>query len=415
MNEEKGVELARSARAAALALMANGLGRRRAFFEELARLLCEAREDLMEANRRDLSAAAKQGLSPAMTDRLSLQGGRLEELARSVLAIADQPDPLGVSEGRVLASGIRLSKVRVGIGVVGFIFESRPGVVVDAACLCVKSGNAVMLKGGKEAAHSNLALESLIRAALLKSGLPVDLVVLLDSTDRASVGHLIRQPGLVDVVIPRGGKGLIKRVMEESRVPVIKHYEGNCHQYVHSDADLAMALEVVDNSKTQRPGVCNALESLLVHREIAGEFLPQLAARLIGKGVEIRACPESLPFMAGAVVAVEDDYGAEYLELILSVKVVGDLEEAISHINHFGSGHTDGILTRSLHSARAFSDGVDSAVVMINASTRFNDGGRFGLGAEIGISTDKLHARGPMGADSLTTYKYIACGDGQIL
>ena len=405
---------AQRARAAVSGLRAQ-LGRRPDFYGELARLLRVRRQDVLDANRADLAAAASENLSAAGRDRLSLDERRVEAMAQMVLAVAAQPDPLGrVLEGRTLPNGMELSKHSVPIGVIGFIYESRPNVTVEAACLAVKSGNAVLLKGGREAAQSNILLETLCRVALHKAGLPEDLVQLLDSADRASARELVKLTGLVDLVIPRGGKGLIATVVSESRVPVIKHYEGNCHVYVHAGADLDMALAIVDNAKTQRPGVCNAAESLLVDRAVLKDFLPRFAQRMGERKVELRACGECLPLLPGAKPASEEDWAAEYLDLILSVRAVGGLEEACHHIERYGSHHTDAIVTRDLEAARLFTELVDSAVVLVNASTRFNDGGQFGLGAEIGISTDRLHARGPMGAGELTTYKWIAYGRGHV-
>jgi glutamate-5-semialdehyde dehydrogenase len=307
-----------------------------------------------------------------------------------------------------------LDKVQVGIGVVGFIYESRPNVTIDAVALCLKSGNAVLLKGGKEAVHSNLILESLCRIALLEADLPDGLVCLLDCTDRAVVGHLCQLEGLVDLVIPRGGPGLIKAVVEASKVPVIKHDAGNCHIYVDETANPEQAVAIIDNAKTQRPGVCNAVESLVVDEAIADRFLPLLRDALSPKGVELRVCERGLQTLPGATLATDEDWGTEYLDLILSVKVLPGPKEAIEHINTYSSGHTEAILTSDLGRARAFEEQIDSAVVLVNASTRFSDGGQFGLGAEIGISTNRLHARGPMGAASLTTYKYVVRGEGQV-
>jgi glutamate-5-semialdehyde dehydrogenase len=305
-------------------------------------------------------------------------------------------------------------RVRVPLGVVFFIYESRPNVTVDAAAICVKSGNAVILRGGKEAFHSNLALYHLLRDALEAAGLPPAAVQLVETTDRAVVGHFLAQSDKIAVTIPRGGKGLIERVMAEARMPVIKHYDGICHVYVDRSADLAMARQIIVNSKCQRPGVCNAAETLLVHREIAPAFLPQAAAELQGAGVELRGCPATQALVPGCRLATEADYRTEYLDLILSVRVVDDLAMAIEHIDTFGSHHTDAIITTDLAAARQFQLAVDSSAVMVNASTRFNDGGELGLGAEIGISTDKLHARGPCGLRELTSYKYLVEGTGHV-
>lgn len=402
------------AQKAVQAFRKDGLEKRASFFQALARLLLENCLDIIQANQKDLKAAQENGLSSAMIDRLTLNEDRITHLSKSVQEIAAFPDPLDVSEGKRLENGLILKKVKVGIGVVGFIYESRPNVTIDAVALCVKSGNAVLLKGGKEAVFSNIILESICRMALQEAGLPDGLVSLLDCTDREVVGHLVRQQESVDIVIPRGGKGLIQKVVEESLVPVIKHDAGNCHIYVHESANQEDALDIIENAKTQRPGVCNAVESLVVDASIIENFLPKLDKRLKQKKVEIRYCPEGLKIIPTGKAAQEEDYGEEYLDLILSVKVVSNIEEAIEHIDLYSSGHTEAILTNDLKSSKAFLERVDSSVVLCNASTRFSDGGQFGLGAEIGISTNRLHARGPMGAAQLTTYKYIVEGDGQI-
>lgn len=414
MNASEVRERAVLAREAVAKFRTDGLGKRSAFYGHLTRLLDEKREDIQKANTLDLDAAREAGLSKAMVDRLTLTDQRIDDLIQSVQEINSFPDPLGVHEGRRLENGLILDKVQVGIGVVGFIYESRPNVTIDAVALCLKSGNAVLLKGGKEAVHSNLILESLCRMALLEADLPDGLVCLLDCTDRAVVGHLCELEGLVDLVIPRGGPGLIKAVVEASKVPVIKHDAGNCHIYVDSSADLQTAVDIVENAKTQRPGVCNAVESLVVDREVIHSFLPLLSESLSEKGVELRCCSKSLEVLPEAKAASEEDWGTEYLDLILSVKTVEGFEEAVQHINQFSSGHTEAILTSNLKKAKSFEEQIDSAVVLVNASTRFSDGGQFGLGAEIGISTNRLHARGPMGAASLTTYKYVVRGEGQV-
>jgi glutamate-5-semialdehyde dehydrogenase len=414
MNESEVRERAVLAREAVARFRTDGLDKRSAFYGHLARLLEEKRDDIQKANALDLEEARSAGLSSSMLDRLTLTDQRIDDLIQSVREIDAFPDSLGVHEGRRLENGLILDKVQVGIGVVGFIYESRPNVTIDAVALCLKSGNAVLLKGGKEAVHSNLILESLCRMALLEADLPDGLVCLLDCTDRAVVGYLCELDGLVDLVIPRGGPGLIKAVVEASKVPVIKHDAGNCHIFVDETADVERAVAIVDNAKTQRPGVCNAVESLVVAEGVAGRFLPQLKDVLDLKGVELRCCPQSLKVLNGATPAVEEDWGTEYLDLILSVKMVPDFSEAVQHINKFSSGHTEAILTADLKRARAFEEQIDSAVVLVNASTRFSDGGQFGLGAEIGISTNRLHARGPMGAASLTTYKYVVRGEGQV-
>lgn len=414
MNFEDIADFARAARQGVADFRRDGLSRRPEFYRSLSRLIRENSDTIRAENEKDLARADEFGLSSAMKDRLRLTPERIEDLAKSVDEIGAQPDPLAPVEGKTLPNGLLLQKVRVGIGVVGFIYESRPNVTIDAVALCVKSGNAVMLKGGKEAAFSNVLLAELCRRALREAGLPEALATMLDCTDRSVVSHLAKQAGLVDVVIPRGGKGLIQHVVKESLVPVLKHFDGNCHVYVHEKADLQMALNIVDNAKTQRPGVCNAMETLLVDESVIGMFLPRVAEVLGSKGVEFRACPKSKPFLPGAKAATEDDWATEYADMILAVKAVSNLREAIDHITKYGSGHTESIVTSDLDTSRDFLAQVDSSAVMVNASTRFNDGGMFGFGAEMGISTDKIHARGPMGAEHLTTYKYQVIGRGHV-
>jgi glutamate-5-semialdehyde dehydrogenase len=329
--------------------------------------------------------------------------------------VAALPDPVGeIREATRRPNGLEVLKVGVPLGVVFFIYESRPNVTVDAAALCVKSGNAVILRGGKEAIHSNTALHRLLADELAKCGLPADAVQLVPTTDRQAVGYLLSMGELIDLAIPRGGKSLIERVVGEARMPVLKHYDGNCHVYVDRAADLDMAEQIIVNAKCQRPGVCNAAESLLVHAAVADTFLPRVGAALAARGVEVRGCDETRRLLPAAKSATEGDYRAEFLDLILSVKVVPDLDAAVAHINTYGSRHTDAIVTGDLAAARRFTRLVDSAAVMVNASTRFNDGFELGLGAEIGISTDKFHARGPCGLRELTTYKYVVTGDGHV-
>jgi glutamate-5-semialdehyde dehydrogenase len=377
---------------------------------------------LLTANAQDLRQAEGAGLTAAQIDRLRLTPDRVEALAAGLDAVAGLPDPVGkVLDGQVRPNGLEIRKVAVPLGVILFIYESRPNVTADAAALAVKSGNAIILRGGKEALHSNRAIHTTLRGALAETGLPVDAVQLVETTDRDAVNHLLALAEFIDLAIPRGGEGLIRLVAERAKMPVLKHYQGNCHVYVDCAADLAMAEKVLLNAKCQRPGVCNAAESLLVHEAVAGEFLPRAVAALRGQGVEVRACELTRQIVAARdpdlarplVPAAEADWSTEYLDLIISVKIVDSLQEAIAHINRFGSHHTDAIVTGDLAAAREFVAGVDSAAVMVNASTRFHDGFEFGLGAEIGISTDKFHARGPCGLLELTTYKYIVFGDGQ--
>jgi len=376
----------------------------------------EARQsELLEANAKDVAAAPSFGLNAAAIDRLTLTPKRIAAAAEGLRQVAALPDPVGeVREASQRPNGLQVMKVGVPLGVVFFIYESRPNVTVDAAALCVKSGNAVILRGGKEAIHSNTALHRLLGEELARAGIPPDVVQLVPTTDRQAVSHLLAMNASIDLVIPRGGKSLIQRVASEAKMPVLKHYDGVCHVYVDASADLDMAERIVVNAKCQRPGTCNAAECLLVHRAIANEFLPRVGRTLAASGVEMRGCELTQQLIPGAKRATEEDYRTEYLDLVISVKVVADLAEAVSHIGVFGSHHTDAIVTRDLNAARLFTQQVDSAAVMVNASTRFNDGFELGLGAEIGISTDRFHARGPCGLRELTTYKYVVTGDGQV-
>ena len=371
--------------------------------------------ELLEANARDLETAPQFGLTSAALDRLTLNPRRIEEMARALEEIAALPDPIGevVTSSR-RPNGLDVQQVRVPIGVVLFLYESRPNVTADAAALCVKSGNAVILRGGKEAVHSNRAIHAVLTAELEPCGLPADAVQIVATTDRAAVGHLLELSNLIDLAIPRGGESLIRRVAAEATMPVLKHYQGNCHVYVDADCDLEMAVRVVVNAKAQRPGVCNAAETLLVHEAIAERFLPRAAEALMREGVELRGDAASRAIVPSMVPVQPADWDTEFLDKILAVGVVGSLSEAIAHIARHGSGHTEAILTRDLNAARRFVAEVDSSAVMVNASTRFNDGGQLGLGAEIGISTDKFHARGPCGLRELTTTRWVVYGDGHI-
>ena len=372
-------------------------------------------EALLEANAKDITAAELEGLSDAMVDRLRLSPASIQAMAQAVRMIARLDDPVGMIEHqRRLPSGIEVGQMRVPIGVLGMIYEARPNVTIDAAALCLKSSNAVILRGGKEAIHSNQALANIITQALQHSELPEHAVQLVPTTHRDAVTAMLTATGLIDVIIPRGGKGLIERVDALAKVPVIRHLDGNCHVYVDQNADLAKATAIVLNAKTRRYGVCNALETLLVHADIAQSWLPQIAAQLHAAGVELRGCPITQSYCAQAIPAVEQDWFEEYLAPILAIKVVPDAAAAMTHIGHYGSGHTDAIVTESYALARRFITEVDSSSVIVNASTGFADGGEFGLGAEIGISTNKLHARGPVGLLGLTTQKYVVFGDGHI-
>lgn len=380
-----------------------------------ARLLRERADQVLAANSQDLAAAPGFGLSDAQIDRLRLTEARIDGIASALEEIAMLRDPVGeIIESCLRPNGLEVSKVRVPLGVVFFIYESRPNVTADAAAICVKSGNAVILRGGKEAAHSSRAIVELLTEAAQVHGLPPQAVQLVATADRDAVGHFLSLPEYIDVAIPRGGESLIRRVAAEAKMPVIKHFTGNCHVYVDASADLDMAERLTINAKCQRMGVCNACESLLVHGDVAQAFLPRIGAALQQRGVELRGDAATCNLVAGAKAASEEDYYAEYLGPMISVKVVASLHEAIAHINKYGSHHTDAIVTKDLAAARKFTKCVDSSAVMVNASTRFNDGGEFGLGAEIGISTDRFHARGPCGLKELTTYKYVVYGDGQV-
>ena len=412
--------LGQAARRAATAMAAASTAARNQALLALARRLGEAGPALAEANARDLSAAEAAGLSGPMLDRLRLTDKVLATVAEGCTQIAAMPDPIGEITGvKRRPSGISVGQMRVPLGVFGMIYESRPNVTIEAASLAIKSGNACILRGGSEAIHSNLALAALVAEALAEAGLPREAVQLVNTTDRAAVGLLIAAPQSVDVIIPRGGKGLIERIAAEAKVPVIKHLDGNCHSYVDAEVDLELALRVVDNAKTQKYSPCNATESLLVHEAQARAFLPRIGAIFAAKGVEMRADPGALAILsdvAGAklVPATETDWSEEYLAPIISVKVVASLDEAIGHINRYGSHHTDAILTTNHPNAMRFLREVDSASVMVNASTRFADGFEYGLGAEIGISTDKFHARGPVGLEGLTSMKWVVLGQGEV-
>ncbi|WP_300317869.1 glutamate-5-semialdehyde dehydrogenase [Accumulibacter sp.] len=372
-------------------------------------------EALVAANRDDLAAALAAGLEPALLDRLTLSAKGVAAMADGVDQVATLADPVGeISELKFRPSGIQVGRMRVPLGVIGIIYEARPNVTADAAALCLKSGNAAILRGGSEAIRSNRAIAALVAEGLADAGLPATAVQVIDTTDRAAVGQLITMREYVDVIVPRGGKGLISRLLAESRVPMIQHLDGNCHVFIDDDADPEKALQIVENAKTQRYGTCNTAESLLLARSVACQLLPPLAAMLGEKGVEIRGCPETLALVTAARAASEEDYAAEFLAPIISVKVVVGLDEAIAHINRYGSHHTDAIVSENYTSAMRFLREVDSASVMVNASTRFADGFEYGLGAEIGISTDKIHARGPVGLEGLTSQKWIVLGNGQV-
>jgi len=409
-----------AARAASSKMAAASTAAKNAALLALARLLRESSQSLAEVNQKDIAAAVAAGLAAPMVDRLRLTDKVVATVAGGCEQIAAMPDPVGeITNVRRRPSGISVGQMRVPLGVFGMIYESRPNVTIEAASLAIKSGNACILRGGSEAIYSNLALWKLVQAALVEAGLPPDAVQLVQTTDRAAVGYLIASPEAVDVIIPRGGKGLIERISREARVPVIKHLDGNCHVYVDAVVDLEMAVRVTDNAKTQKYSPCNAAESLLVHEAIAATFLPKIGAVFAAKGVEMRVDGQSLAMLkavpgAKLTAATEQDWSEEYLDAVISVKVVASLDEAIAHINRYSSHHTDAILTDSHSHAMRFLREVDSASVMVNASTRFADGFEYGLGAEIGISTDKFHARGPVGLEGLTSMKWVVLGQGEI-
>ena len=380
-----------------------------------ARALDAARAELIRANALDLDNGRANGLDEAMLDRLALTPARIDEMIEGLRQVATLPDPIGtIRDMRYLPSGIQVGKMRVPLGVIGIIYESRPNVTIDAASLCLKSGNATILRGGSEAIHSNRAIAACIQLGLAEAGLPAACVQVVETTDRAAVGALIAMPEFVDVIVPRGGKSLIERISRDARVPVIKHLDGICHVYIDAAADLDKAIRVADNAKTQRFAPCNTMETLLVHEAIAARVLPPLAEIYRAKGVELRGCATTRAILPEALAATEEDWLTEYNAPILSIRVVDSLEQAIDHINRYGSHHTDAIITENFTDARRFLTEVDSSSVMVNASTRFADGFEYGLGAEIGISTDKLHARGPVGLEGLTSEKYVVFGDGHV-
>jgi glutamate-5-semialdehyde dehydrogenase len=370
---------------------------------------------LIAENQKDLAAGRERGLDSAMLERLDINEKRVKAMALGLREVAALPDPVGEITGLTYRpSGIQVGRMRVPLGVIGIIYESRPNVTADAAALCLKSGNACILRGGSEAIHSNKAIAACIRAGLEEAGLPADAVQLIETTDRAAVGELLRLEDSIDVIVPRGGKGLIQRIMEESRIPIIKHLDGICHVYIDDHCDMEKAVAIAMNAKTHRYGVCNAMETLLIAGRIAPILLPELARLYREKGVELRGCPKTLAIVPDCIPATEEDWDTEYLAPILSIRVVADLDEAMDHIHRHSSQHTEAIVTEDYSRARRFLREVDSSSVMVNASTRFADGFEYGLGAEIGISTDKLHARGPVGLEGLTTQKFVVLGDGHV-
>jgi glutamate-5-semialdehyde dehydrogenase len=407
------VGVARRAKVASQQLVGLAGDKKNAWLIDSADRLVHSTESILNANRLDLDNAVHFGLTAAEIDRLKLTRERVEQIATGLREIAALPDPVGeVIEGSTRPNGLQISKVRVPLGVVFFIYESRPNVTADAAAIAVKSGNAIILRGGKEAAHSSRAIVEILQSSCVDHGIPTDAIQLVNTIDREAVGCFLKQDRWIDIVIPRGGESLIRRVVAEATMPVLKHYDGNCHIYVDASADLPMSVAVIENAKCQRMGVCNAVESIVVHRDVAERLLPMLMEKM--PQIEMRVDEASSAFMPNAKRATEKDWSTEYLGPIMSIRMVHSLDEAIEHINQYSSHHTDAIMTTDLANARRFATMIDSAAVVVNASTRFNDGGQLGMGAEIGISTDKFHARGPCGLRELTTYKYIVYGTGHV-
>jgi len=408
-------KIAKSAKAAAGELSRCPTDKKNAALMEIADQLTADAEQIKSENAKDVAAARENGLSAAMIDRLTVTDATIAGMAEGLREIVELTDPVGTTgETWVRPNGLEVSRMRIPLGVIGIIYESRPNVTIDAAGLCLKAGNAVILRGGSEALNSNHALVETVAKALARTGLPQTAVQLVPIRDREAVNVLLQQEEFVDLIIPRGGEGLIRFVVENSKIPVLKHYKGVCHVYVDQSADLAMAEEICFNAKVQRPGVCNAMETLLVHQSVAPVFLPKMAERYVAAGVELRGCPETCKLVSQAKPAETADWHAEFLDLILAVKIVADMDAAMVHIAEYGSNHTEAIVTSDFQRARRFLREVDASVVLVNASTRFNDGGQLGLGAEMGISTSKLHAYGPMGVNELTTTKFVVCGNGQL-
>ncbi|MGN0620764.1 MAG: glutamate-5-semialdehyde dehydrogenase [Porcipelethomonas sp.] len=408
--------LGANAKAASRTIASSSTMKKNKALAAIAEALVKNTGRIIEQNRLDLENAVNNGMSQSMQDRLMLDEKRIKGISDSVLKLIELDDPVGsVESGFIRPNGLKICKTRVPLGTIGIIFESRPNVTVDAATLCLKTGNAVILRGGKEAINSNKCLAEVMREAVESAGLPADVIQLVADTSRETAAELMKLNQYLDVLIPRGGAGLINAVVNQATVPVIETGTGNCHIFVDESADIEMAAEIVNNGKTQRPSVCNAVESLLVHKNIAGEVLPVIKKKLDGHNVEIRGCEKTAEILGECVIpATDEDYAAEFLDYIISVKVVDSADEAIEHINKYGTGHSEAIVTKSLENAEKFQNEVDAAAVYVNASTRFTDGGEFGFGAEIGISTQKLHARGPMGLNELTTFKYLINGNGQI-
>lgn len=408
-------ELGQRAKAAAAVIARAGVADKNQALRATAEAIDASRDELMRANEIDLNQGREKGLEAPLMDRLELTPGRIDTMVEGVAQVAALDDPIGEVSGlKFRPTGIQVGRMRVPLGVIGIIYESRPNVTCEAASLCLKAGNAAILRGGSEALHSNQAIAACIGKGLASAGLDPHVIQVLDRTDREAVGYLITMPEYVDVIVPRGGKGLIERISKDARVPVIKHLDGNCHLYIDDRADPAKSIAVAVNAKTQRYGTCCTLESLLVARQVAAAVLPELARIYLEHGVELRGCDETRAIIPETLPAAEEDWWSEYLAPILSIRIVGGLDEAIRHINHYGSRHTDSIMTEDHNRAQRFLREVDSSSVMVNASTRFADGFEYGLGAEIGISTDKLHARGPVGLEGLTSQKFVVLGDGHI-
>ena len=408
-------EMAEAARNAAKKVSCCSADQKNAALKKIAKQIKQDAAYIKDENKKDLIRAKKMGLSVPMIDRLTLTDATLKSMTSALIDVARLEDPVGsIVRTWMRPNGLQVSRMRIPLGVIGIIYESRPNVTVDAAALCLKAGNAVILRGGSEALNSNQALANIIRRALERSGLPECAVQVIAVRDRSAINALLKQDELIDLIIPRGGEGLIRFVVEHSKIPVLKHFKGVCHVYVDASADLDMAQKICFNAKVQRPGVCNAMETLLVHQSVAEKFLPPMAKRFSAAGVELRGCSVTCRILPQARKACAEDWPAEFLDLVLAVKVVDDMNEAIAHVANYGSNHTEAIVTRDYESARRFVREVDSSVVLVNASTRFNDGGQLGLGAEIGISTSKVHAFGPMGLEELTTTKFVVFGNGQI-
>lgn len=408
-------DLATDAKAGARSLGKASSGRKNSALLKMAEALKKRKDDLLACNRKDVEYAEKKGLSKALIDRLTLNDKRIHEMAQGLVEVSQLPDPVGeVTKMWKRPNGMTVGRMRVPIGLIGIVYESRPNVTADATSLCLKAGNAVILRGGSEAINSNRAIVRILRDVAREEGIHEGAITFIDIPEREAIMEMLRLEGTIDLIIPRGGEGLIRTVTENSRIPVLKHYKGVCHVYVDRDADLIMAEEICFNAKVQRPGTCNAMETMLVDEAIAEGFMPKMLKRLEGAGVELRGCPKTLAIYPDITEVSEEDYYKEYLDLILNVKVVKDMEDAIEHIAKYGSAHSDSIVTMNYDRAMRFLREVDSSAVFVNASTRLNDGYQFGLGAEIGISTDKIHARGPMGLEELTCTKFIVFGSGQL-